>query len=99
VSTITNLAPSNVTEKKLQGKVFDLSDTKGLYIAISNIVTEMGGVALRASRHSKTDTMKKLRAEARKLVASYTPDCDFDDLVSKLAGVGYRMMDAAAGMV
>lgn len=45
------------------------------------------------------DTMKKLRAEARKLVATYTPDCDFDDLVSKLAGVGYRMMDAAMGMV
>jgi len=22
--------------------------------------------------------------------------CDFDDLVTKLAGVGYRMMDAAA---
>ena len=44
------------------------------------------------------DTMKKHRAEARKLVASYTPDCDFDALVTKLAGVGYRMMDAAAGL-
>ena len=44
------------------------------------------------------ETMKKLRAEARKLVAAYTPGCDFDALVIKLAGVGYRMMDAAAGL-
>jgi len=43
VSTITNLVPSNAMEKKLQGRVFDLSDSKGLYFAISNIVTEMGG--------------------------------------------------------
>jgi len=44
------------------------------------------------------DTMMKLRAEARKLVSSYTADCDFDELVNKLAGVGYRMMDAMAMM-
>jgi len=43
--------------------------------------------------------MKKLRAEARKLVATCAPDSDFDDLVIKLAGVGYRMMGAALGMV
>lgn len=42
------------------------------------------------------ETMKNLRAEARALVESYTPDCDFDALILKLAGVGYRMMDAAA---
>jgi len=42
--------------------------------------------------------MEKLRAEARALVGSYAPDCDFDDLVTKLAGVGYRMMDAAVGL-
>jgi len=32
-------------------------------------------------------------------VASYTPDCDFADLVSKLAGGGYRMMFATAEKV
>ena len=43
-------------------------------------------------------TMDKLRAEARKLVATYTTGCDFDELVTKLAGVGYRMTDAALGL-
>src|SRR5574344_553982 len=44
------------------------------------------------------DTMKKLRDEARALVKTYTPDCDFEALVLKLAGVGYRMMGAAANL-
>lgn len=44
------------------------------------------------------DTMKKLRDEARALVKTYTSDCDFEALVLKLAGVGYRMMDAAANL-
>jgi len=44
------------------------------------------------------DTMKKLRAEACRIVSTYTADCDFDELVNKLAGVGYRMVDVVAGL-
>ncbi len=40
--------------------------------------------------------MEKLRAEARELIRGYEPDGDFDALVLRLAGVGYRMMDEFA---
>lgn len=35
--------------------------------------------------------MAKLRAEARAILAAYTPDGDFEETVMRLASVGYRM--------
>lgn len=46
-------------------------------------------------------TTKELRAEARALVAGYSPACDeetYEDTVLKLAAVGYRMVEAAGGI-
>ncbi len=40
--------------------------------------------------------MENLRAEARKIVCGYKPNGDFEAIVRRLAGVGYRMMDALA---
>jgi len=44
------------------------------------------------------EKMKMLRKEARTIIADYGAGCDIDGLVTKLAVVGYRMMDAAAGL-
>jgi len=34
---------NEAVERKLQGRVFDFSDVKGLYVAMSNVVSAMGG--------------------------------------------------------
>ena len=35
--------------------------------------------------------MNQLRAEARAVLAAYTPDGDFNETIDKLAAIGYRM--------
>jgi hypothetical protein len=83
--------------------LFDAVESSGGYLfdeipAAARPRSEGKGKRKRKETKAMNKKMEMLRAEARALVGSYTPDCDFDDLVTKLSGVGYRMMDAAVGL-